>query len=238
MFRKRSPVRSSEAASGRPSEQHLDLEQRQAAAQARGTELFDIAQVHFRARKFEKAAEAFAAAEAEIKGVPALRIWEWRFQIRRAASLRQLKRMDEALAILDKLVADQKKLKAANLHPFPRDKWPDELPTMYWSRLSCLYELGRLAEARDAIPDLIEEMGSGSTPTQRHYLGSAYFLQASVAQSEGDYDQALRAIDAVLAHCGRHDEEWAEPLRRIAAKRRKSVVAMAEQRASKSESAK
>jgi tetratricopeptide (TPR) repeat protein len=105
MFRKRSQSRSSEAASGPPSEFPLSPEEKRAAAHARGTELFDIAQRHFRARKFEKAAEAFAQAEAEIKGVPGLRIWEWLFQIRRAASLRQLKRMDEALEILDKLVA-------------------------------------------------------------------------------------------------------------------------------------
>ncbi len=146
------------------------------------------------------------------------------FRIRRGFSLFRVRRLDEALEIFDRLVADQKKLKAAELDVFPRDRWPDELPALYWSRAMCLNALGRLLEARDALPDLIEEIGSGTTPTQREYLGGAYILQAKVAESEGDYEQALRALDAVLAHCGRYDEEWVDRLRQPAERQKKILV--------------
>ncbi len=204
---------------GPPAEDH-------AAARARATKLFDRGQKQFRRRRFGKAAEFFAAAEAEIEGFRECFNWVVTFRLRRAFCLYALSRWGEALAIFEGLIADHRKLKAAGLEDvYNGDRFPDEIPAIYWTRVLCLRDLGRLREARDAIPDLIEQIGSGTTPTQRAYLGDAYLLQARVAESESDYEQALRAADSALAHCSGYDEPWVEEARNEAEQLREVLQA-------------
>jgi len=196
------------------------------AARERATKLFDLAQEQFRRRRFAKAAELYAAAQAEIERFPECANWVVMFRLRRAFSYYAVERFDEALTIFDQLIAEQEKLKAAGRDGlFNRARFPDEIPSIYWSRALCLEALGRLEDARDAIPGLIEEIGSGATPKQRSYLGDAYLLQAKVAESQGNHEQALKATDAALAHCARYDEPWVAQARHDAEQMQQAIKA-------------
>jgi tetratricopeptide (TPR) repeat protein len=149
--------------------------------------------------QFEAAAESFAALEAILPP-------HWTTQVvmaksRRAAAFIGMRRWDEALALFDELIADPEALRR-----FPRDRFPDEVATIYWGRPVCLEQLGRLDEACDAVPALIEEVGSGTTATQREYVGGIYLLQAKAAEANGQFDRALKAVDAAITHCSRTDD--------------------------------
>ena len=158
-----------------------------------------------------RAIELYVAAEAEIEDDFGCFNWLLAFRNRRAAALYTVKRWNESLAVLDGLISDMRKLEAAGLgHVFQSEDRPDEIPTIYWTRAVCLDELGRRTEARDAIGDLIEQIGSGATPTQRAYLGDAYVLQARIAESQGQHAQASAAVDAALRHSERYDEPWSD----------------------------
>ena len=89
---------------------------------------------------------------------------------------------------------------------FPRDLFPDEVASVYWGRAVCLEQLGRLAEASRASSLLIEEVGSGATPTQRFYVAGVYVLQAKTAEAQGRFTDALRALDAAVAYCARFED--------------------------------
>ena len=77
-----------------------------------------------------------------------------------------------------------------------------------WGRAVCLEELKRLTKAREAVADLIEEVGTGATATQRGYVAQAYLLQARTAEARGRFDEAFKAIEAAIAQCsGGNDPE-------------------------------
>jgi hypothetical protein len=72
--------------------------------------------------------------------------------------------------------------------------------------MASLAELGQLSAACRTIADLIEEVGSGTTPIQRLCVAQAYMLQAKHAEARGQFDEAVKALDAAIAHCSRDDE--------------------------------
>jgi tetratricopeptide (TPR) repeat protein len=164
-------------------------------------ELFSLGLRHLRAREFEAAAASFAAADAELP--PNFRNRHVMAKSRQAAALLGMARWSEALAVLDQLVADRE-----TLADFPREQFPDEVASVYWGRAVCLEELKRLAKAREAVADLIEEVGTGATATQCGYVAQAYLLQARTAEARGRFDEAFNAIEAAIAQCsGRNEPE-------------------------------
>ena len=83
-----------------------------------------------------------------------------------------------------------------------------EVASIYWGRAVCLEELKRLTKAREAVADLIEEVGTGATATQRGYVAQAYLLQARTAEARGRFDEASKATEAAIAQCsGGNDPE-------------------------------
>jgi tetratricopeptide (TPR) repeat protein len=142
-------------------------------------------------RRFEQAAAEFAAAEEgfsqylthyESAGIA---------RVRRAVALGSLQRYDEALEILDALIAS----------PISFPDFPDELPSIYWSRAVYLQQLGRVDEADGAAEELLAKAGSGATPKQRGFVAQAFLLQAQSAEATGRLDDALAAAEAAIAQC-------------------------------------
>ncbi len=170
-----------------------------AATRERLTERFLAAQEHYRNKLYEKAVAGFAAVEAGcLPGLASLFVMA---KVRRGASFMALKRWGDALGVFDELAAEIDELPG-----FDRTRLPDRVATIYWSRSVCLEQLGRMTEACARIADLIEEVGSGTTSTQRNWVASAYLLQARAAQARGRFDEAHRAIDAAITQCSGTDE--------------------------------
>jgi tetratricopeptide (TPR) repeat protein len=160
---------------------------------------FHVALRQFKDRQYEQSAVSFARVEAACP--EELTDYFVMAKSRRAGALFAMKRWADALSILDELVADSDRLVR-----FPRERRPDELATIYWTRAVCLEQVGRLPAACDAVGSLIGEVGSGTTPTQRLYVAGAYLLQAKAAEARRRFDEALKAVDAAIAQCSRGDE--------------------------------
>ncbi|MGO9900032.1 MAG: hypothetical protein ACLP0J_10130 [Solirubrobacteraceae bacterium] len=161
-------------------------------------ERFYIAMELYRNKQYEKAAASFAAIEAECSpGFEGIFVMA---KARRGASLMALKRWREALRVYDEIVADSERLAA-----FDSER-SDLIASIYWARPVCLEQLGRRTEACNRVADLIEAVGSGTTPTQRDYVAGAYLLQARAAEARGRFNEAERAINSAIAQCSRTDE--------------------------------
>jgi hypothetical protein len=111
------------------------------------------------------------------------------------------RRYAEALAVFDELAAD-----VGSDGRLRGESSSDQLPTVLWGRAVCLEHLGRLPAAREAVGRLIDEVGSGTTPKQRLYVGQAYLLQARTAEARGRFDEAAEGVNAAIRHCSSVDE--------------------------------
>ncbi len=161
-------------------------------------ERFYAAMDLYRNKQYEQAAASFAAIEALCPpGVAGIFVSA---KARRGASLMALQRWREALKVYDELVADSQRLAAFD------SARSDLIASIYWARPVCLEQLGRRTEACNRVADLIEAVGSGTTPAQRNYVAGAYLLQARAAEARGRFSEAERAIDAAIAQCSRDDE--------------------------------
>ncbi len=172
----------------------------------------------FQAHRYEEAAASFAAVEAECP--PALTTFWVMAKTRRAGALFAMRRWGDALALLDELTADKE-----SLAKIDRQRFPDEVATIYSTRAGCLEMLERWSEARKCVADLIEEVGSGITPTQRFYVADAYLLQAKAAVARRAFSTAFKAIDAALAQCASVDDPEIAKVRRQAEELQQSLQA-------------
>ena len=170
---------------------------------------FMAALAQFKAGRYEDAVASFAAVEAESP--PALTTYRVLAKARRAGALFALNRWSDALVLLDELVADKESLAKIN-----RERFPDEVATIYSARAGCLEMLQRWPEARECVTDLIEEVQDGNTPTQRFYLADAYLLRAKAAVARRDFSTAFAAIDASLAQCASGNDDQTTKVRRQA----------------------
>jgi tetratricopeptide (TPR) repeat protein len=169
--------------------------------------LFFRAQEQFQNGDLENAAETFAATEAEMERFP-----EMFFQALILARARYgwclyyLERPDRALEVFDRAIASIERIDPTGVLDEFRTRRPNEIPHIHWGRARALESLRRSSAALEAIPALIEEVGSGATETQRSYVAGAYLLQARVAEKRGRFDVALRAIDEATAQCAGGNE--------------------------------
>lgn len=171
--------------------------------------LFFEAQSNLRAGFLKEAVQKFAAAEAKV---PTGWVFE-RFVAkgRRGACLISLSRWEEALGVFEDLVVD-----AQRLPKQVEDRLSDEISTAYWCRVLAWSELGRLAEACDAMPEFIERVGTGQTIAQRRHVAHMYLILAEFARSQGDFGKEARAVNAAVSHCKRFDEPGLAPFARSA----------------------
>jgi len=172
----------------------------------------------FKAGRYEDAATSFAAVEAETP--PTLTTFRVMAKNRRAGALFAMRRWNEALAVLDELAADKESLARID-----RERFPDEVATLYSARSGCLEMLERWPEARDSVADLIKEVGSGNTPTQRFYVADAYLLEAKAAVARRAFSAAFKAIDAALAQSANSDDPQMTKVRRQAQELKQSLQA-------------
>lgn len=106
----------------------------------------------------------------------------------------QLSRHDEAAALLDELASGKDAL-AKIVRDSPQT---DEVAAIYSTRILCHEELGHWPKVHGCVADLINEVGSGSTPAQRRYVAMAYLSQARAARAQRRYDVAAVALDAAV----------------------------------------
>lgn len=201
------------------------------AAWERGNELFFRAQEQFQSGDLKNAAETFAATEAQMDRFP-----EMFFQALILARARygwclyDLKRPDLALEVFDRAIAFIGKIDPEGILDEFRKRRPNEIPHIYWGRARALESLRRSSAALDAIPALIEEVGTGATETQRSYVAGAYLLQARVAEERGRFDVASRAIDEAIAQCAGGTEPELKAVLHDAAHMQQSLQARARTR--------
>lgn len=148
----------------------------------------------FRAGRYEQAVGAFAAVEAECRYDTVTNIRALA-KSRRAVALWELGRYGEAAALLDELAADKEAL-AKIVRASPHT---DEVATIYRNRIVFHEELGHWPKVHACVADLIDEVGTGATPTQRKYVAMAYMSQAQAAIAERRYRAAAAALDAATA---------------------------------------
>ncbi len=181
----------------------------------------------YKAKQYEQAAASFAAVEAEC--LPQLVVYFVQAKTRRAACFLARARWAEALAIFDELSAARETLAAFDrelLDPELSDSsLVDEIATIYWSRCVCLEQLGRLREACARGAELIERVGTGTTPKQRSYVAGLYLLQAKYAVTRKQFNKAFKALDATIAQCSTTDTPDAKRTLREAEEMRRDLQA-------------
>jgi hypothetical protein len=185
----------------------------------------DVLKEHFiaalgqlRAGRYSEAAASFAAVEAECP--PTFTTYRVLAKSRRAGALFALRRWSEALVLLDELVAD-----TGSLATIDRQRFPDEVATIYAARAGCLEMLKLWTRARDSVADLIAEVGSGETPRQRFYVADGYLLQAKAALARREFSTAFRAIEAAITQCESVEYPGVAKVRRQAEELQQSVQA-------------
>jgi tetratricopeptide (TPR) repeat protein len=163
-------------------------------------DLLMAGQRDLRRKRFKSAIANYERAEAVLGASGNPNLWVV-VRNRRAAALMSRHRWQEALSVYDELISEREILERV-----PREVLPDEVAAIYSGRALCLEKLGRLNEARDALPALIEEIGTGTGPNQQHFLADAYVLQARAAAANGQLTQSLAAIAAATALCSGVDD--------------------------------
>jgi tetratricopeptide (TPR) repeat protein len=199
-------------------------EEEQQAAGEHADNLFAIGRNAVKGGEFEKAYEAYVAAEDAAKGISGRASWRLMVRKHQGFMLIELDRWLAALALFDELVVFVEKLKAADHDEYVRGVLPDTFAEIYSGRLACLDHLRRFDEAREALAATLEEVGTPSTEVQRVLLTGAYLEEAKLAGNDHDYDRAFAAIDRLLKFCSQYDEEsWVKSTRQEAAEMRRSL---------------
>jgi tetratricopeptide (TPR) repeat protein len=200
-------------------------EAEQEAAEQHAVRMYEIGRLAAIDKEWEKALTAYTAAIEAADGVEGRFTWRVMVRAKRGEALFQLDRPAEALAVYDELVALATKLKEDDSDTaYFREVIPNVLPRIYCGRVACLDQLDRYTEVRDAMPAAFEEIGTPSTEVQRLLLSGLHYQQAKLADIDGDYGQALKAIDELDRVCSESDEPWAQERRREVVKLRQTVA--------------
>ena len=205
-------------------------EEQQAREWEHAQQLFEAGRQANLTRDFQKAHAAFVDAEAAARGLAGRDGWRFWVRIRQGSTLMGLGRWEDALTTFDALAAD---VELCAIDGLDRDallaRYPDDVPAIYWGRVTCMDELERFSEARAALPALFGTLAAASTRQQRALLAEAYLEHAKLLAIDGDYGGAFTALESTIALCGEWQEPWTEPARRRAEQRRSELASYTKQ---------
>ena len=184
----------------------------EAVPMRRGFAYWKLGSALFEARKFEDAARCSHLAAFTLARIPSVAIIGLHARAGEGRSLVMLGRYDEALAPLDDAVQGVPKLPGLLELTRPELRGTRMLDTLAKAavlKVHALEQLGRTDDADTTAQFVIEEFGSGATPTQRFAVTKALIDRARYARQRGDLDRALAAIDAAIAQSSANTDDRA-----------------------------